>query len=75
MSVDTTSELMRLWRAAERISPIVRVLRLAVDLTGSVRELAPELGPELDAVVNRASDSLEHLQAALDVLTAKVDLT
>jgi hypothetical protein len=65
---------MRLIKASERLGAMMEPLTCVVKMAENVREVAPELGPELDALEARMFEVIEHLGAAVDVLGAKAEL-
>lgn len=67
-------EAIRLTRAQERVGALLQPLKQVADALDEVEEVAPDLGPELNAVRERTKESLEHLLSALQVIQTKVEM-
>jgi hypothetical protein len=74
MTDEILAEGIRLTRAQERVGAVLHALEQQSDMVDSVLKVAPDLGPEMNAMRKRISESCGHLRAALETIQAKVDL-
>lgn len=71
MSVDALFDVVI---AGERLFALSGPLRALSAQVDAVRNVAPDLGPELDAIDGRIAEAIDHVLAAQDVLKARLAL-
>ncbi len=71
---DLAGESIRIARTQERVGAMMRPMEQMLEMVNEILADAPELGPEMGAVLARVSECCDHLSAALAVIQAKVDL-
>jgi len=68
------TETLDIVRASERLRGLAMPLRSVIAQVASVRDVAPVLDPELNAIEERVLEALDHVIAATAVLNAQLDL-
>lgn len=72
--VATIQEGIRVARSCERVFSLRDPVVTAMGTCRGILELAPELEPEVRAISDRLEEIVGHVDAAISVLTAKLDL-
>lgn len=71
---EMVAESIRIVRAQERVCALLMPLKQMGEQIDDILKIAPELGPELNAVRGRISECCSHMTSALGVIQAKIDL-